>query len=229
MGRARRKAVSDSIQSLACSLNRQTDQPRLYRPLASKKTKFRDFSPASRRTGEIGDQIPERILLESFPARVPRGARRVPPKAGAADAPRSQPGRQATRVCSFAGQSANDPGLASFGEDGRGALRVASRHGFKSCVPRLESGIGFVWPKSRDSPSVETSELRKSGGGRDPPASNDPWGRARDFMILEILSEILTGRGEEEPGPHGAAGPRPRIASGRVALVERSPGLRGPY
>ncbi len=60
---------------------------------------------------------------------------------------------------------------------------------------RARPAIGFVRPEFRDSPRVETSELRRSGGRQDPPASYDQRGTARYFMILEIISKIFGGWG----------------------------------
>jgi len=80
--------------------------------------------------------------------------------------------------------------------------------------------IGFVRPKSRDSPRVETSKLRKSGGRRDPPASYDQRVTAPVFTNLEILSEFFAGRGEAASRPRGAGGPADRA----IEISTRTPG-----
>ena len=85
---------------------------------------------------------------------------------------------------------------------------------------RARPAIGFVRPEFRDSPRVETSELRRSGGRQDPLASYDQRGTARYFMILEIISKIFAGWGEEEPGPIVAVG-LSRFA--RILQRNRSP------
>jgi len=72
--------------------------------------------------------------------------------------------------------------------------------------------IGFVRLKSRDSPRVETSNLRKSGGRRDPPASYDQRVTAPVFTNLEIRSEFFASRGEAASRPVARAGRQARRA-----------------